>query len=70
MKLVTVRVKLEEDDPEPDQKLDEGEAIVKRIVPVNELYQVLLDYDKKGFTVDARLSHWALGFYMGLKHRE
>lgn len=41
MRLCTVRVKLSESDPEPKQKLDEGEHIVKRIVEVKELYNVL-----------------------------
>jgi ADP-ribose pyrophosphatase len=41
MKLATIRVKLSESDPEPKQKLDEGEHIVKRIVEVSELYNVL-----------------------------
>ena len=41
MVLATVRVKLAESDPEPKQKLDEGEHIVKRVVEVSELYNVL-----------------------------
>jgi ADP-ribose pyrophosphatase len=41
MVLCTIRVKLAESDPEPKQKLDEGEHIVKRIVEVKELYNVL-----------------------------
>lgn len=41
MVLATVRVKLAESDPEPKQKLDEGEHIVKRVVEVSELYHVL-----------------------------
>lgn len=42
MVLCTVRVKLSESDPEPKQKLDEGEHIIKRVVEVKELYNVLL----------------------------
>lgn len=42
MVLCTVRVKLSESDPEPMQKLDEGEHIIKRVVEVKELYNVLL----------------------------
>ncbi|KAJ9114310.1 hypothetical protein QFC22_005762 [Naganishia vaughanmartiniae] len=67
MRLCTVRVKLSESDPEPKQKLDEGEHIVKRIVEVKELYNVLQEYDRKGFTIDARLAHWAMGWHMATR---
>lgn len=90
MVLCTVRVKLSESDPEPKQKLDEGEHIIKRVVEVKELYNVLLgpfhsqvwvasladtsvslllnkDYNKKGFTIDARLAHWAMGYHMATR---
>lgn len=42
MKLAVVRVKLSEDDPAPESQLDEGEHIVTRIVPLKDLYEVLL----------------------------
>ncbi|GHJ86918.1 hypothetical protein NliqN6_3320 [Naganishia liquefaciens] len=67
MVLATVRVKLAESDPEPKQKLDEGEHIVKRVVEVSELYNVLQEYNEKGFTVDARLAHWAMGWHMAVR---
>ncbi|KAI5451772.1 hypothetical protein NCC49_001419 [Naganishia albida] len=67
MVLCTVRVKLSESDPEPKQKLDEGEHIIKRVVEVKELYNVLLDYNKRGFTIDARLAHWAMGYHMATR---
>lgn len=94
MVLATVRVKLAESDPEPKQKLDEGEHIVKRVVEVSELYNVLqggfpasrrpcdlrfsrgewsadgscgIEYNKKGFTIDARLAHWAMGWHMAVR---
>ncbi|KAH8104258.1 NUDIX hydrolase domain-like protein [Phellopilus nigrolimitatus] len=44
-----------------DAKLDEGEHIVKRVVELHNLYDELQEYDKKGFVVDARLSHFASG---------
>lgn len=91
MVLATVRVKLAESDPEPKQKLDEGEHIIKRVVEVSELYNVLqggfsaqlpgvgikddqwlrtlcsTEYNEKGFTVDARLAHWAIGWHMAVR---
>jgi ADP-ribose pyrophosphatase len=41
MKLVIVDVKLTEEDPEPEAKLDEGEHIVKRVVEVKDLWKTL-----------------------------
>jgi ADP-ribose pyrophosphatase len=47
MNLVTVDIKLGENDPEPEQKLEpvsfseKGEHIVKRVVPVKDLHQIL-----------------------------
>jgi ADP-ribose pyrophosphatase len=92
MRLVTVKIQLTESDPEPQANLDEGEHIVKRIVPLKELYGVLkgafrsygtgedgllievcaerIDYDKKGYTVDARLAHFALGWRMGFESKD
>jgi hypothetical protein len=26
-----------------------------------------VDYNKKGFTIDARLAHWAMGWHMALR---
>jgi len=44
MCLTTIRVELEEGDElkEPEQHLDEGEFIEKRIVALKDLYQTLL----------------------------
>lgn len=44
MCLTTVKVELEEGDEmkEPEQHLDEGEFIEKRIVALKDLYQTLL----------------------------
>lgn len=41
MHLVTIDVTLTENDPEPEQKLEPGEHIVKRIVPLKGLYNRL-----------------------------
>ena len=41
MKLVTVDVLLDDQLEYPDQKLDEGEAIVKRVVELKSLYKEL-----------------------------
>lgn len=56
MCLSTIRVELQEGDElvEPEQHLDEGEFIEKRIVAIKDLYQTLMDYDKLGYAVDAR----------------
>jgi ADP-ribose pyrophosphatase len=91
MKLVTIDVKLTEEDPEPEAKLDEGEHIVKRVVEVKDLWKTLegqsisqnksnhnmfttyallpfpdalLEYNEKGFILDARLSHFAYGMHL------
>jgi len=63
MQISTVKVELDEGDElsEPEQHLDEGEYIEKRIVAMKDLYQTLLDYDKLGYSVDARLMNYAWG---------
>ena len=44
MQLTTIKVELEEGDElkEPEQHLDEGEFVEKRIVALKDLYQTLL----------------------------
>ena len=39
--MVTIEVNLKEGDAEPEQHLDEGENIERRIVPLSELYDTL-----------------------------
>lgn len=39
--MVTMEVNLKEGDKEPEQHLDEGEFIERRIVPLTELYGTL-----------------------------
>ncbi|OCF75136.1 ADP-ribose pyrophosphatase [Kwoniella mangroviensis CBS 8886] len=62
MHLVTVDVKLGENDPEPEQKLEPGEHIIKRVVALKDLHSTLKDYSKKGFAVDALISSIAQGW--------
>lgn len=62
MKLVTLNVVFPGKLETPDQKLDDGEAIVRRVVELKGLYKELKEYEKKGFVVDARLFHFAAGF--------
>ncbi|KAL5375474.1 hypothetical protein DPSP01_011172 [Paraphaeosphaeria sporulosa] len=63
MQLATVEVQLKEGDKEPDQALDDGEFIERLVVPLEELYDRLIQYDKEGKRVDARLWHWAEGLH-------
>ncbi|KAG8745728.1 hypothetical protein FRC10_007208 [Ceratobasidium sp. 414] len=63
MKLVAVNVDIKEGE-EPAQKLDEGEHIVKRVVELDKLLGELEAYEARGFVVDARLHHFAVGWDM------
>ncbi|KAN0130924.1 NUDIX hydrolase domain-like protein [Lactarius tabidus] len=62
MKLVVLDVPLEGDMESPDQKLEDGEAIVRRAIELRSLNKELKEYENRGFVVDARLSHLAVGF--------
>jgi len=64
MKLVILDVPLAGEMESPDQNLEDGEAILRRIVEVKNLYRVLKEYEKKDrdHIVDARLLHLAAGF--------
>ncbi|CDR39286.1 RHTO0S04e03554g2_1 [Rhodotorula toruloides] len=61
MSLVTLQVELKEGEEEPTPHLDEGEHIDVRVVPVAELYSHLQAFEELGYTVDARLHHYAAG---------
>ncbi|KAF2116499.1 NUDIX hydrolase domain-like protein [Lophiotrema nucula] len=61
MQLATIEVELKEGDTEPEQALDDGEFIERVVVPLEELYTRLVELDKEGKRVDARLWHWAAG---------
>ena len=39
--MVTVEVELKDGDKEPEQHLEEGEFIERRVVPISELYDKL-----------------------------
>ncbi|KAK4684748.1 hypothetical protein P7C73_g5419, partial [Tremellales sp. Uapishka_1] len=69
--IVTVKIELGEDDAEPEQKLEPGEHIVKRVVALKDLYAELqseTDYAKKGFAVDAKLSSIAQGLELSKRY--
>ncbi|KAG6865280.1 hypothetical protein C0991_003740 [Blastosporella zonata] len=67
MKLVVLSVVLEDKLELPDQKLEPGEFIFRRVVELSKLHSELRDYDAKGFVVDARLSHWASGYQLAAR---
>lgn len=64
MKLVVLNVELVDKMEAPEQKLEAGEFIVKRVVELAKLNDELRAYDSKGFVVDAKLAHWASGYEM------
>ncbi|GJN91573.1 hypothetical protein Rhopal_004596-T1 [Rhodotorula paludigena] len=62
MVLATLEVQLKEGEEEPTPHLDEGEHIDVRVVPLADLYAHLQAFEQQhGYTVDARLHHWAAG---------
>ncbi|CAG7851309.1 Uncharacterized Nudix hydrolase P35G2.12 [Serendipita indica DSM 11827] len=74
MKLVALNVPLSESETGPDgrpkspkQKLEQGEHIVRRVVEIPNLKAELEEYEKRGFVVDARLSHFAIAWDMATK---
>jgi len=70
MKFVILNVTLQDDAPSPKQKLESGEHIVKRVIELDSLNAELKAYDKRGFAIDARLSHFASGWEMARKLTE
>ncbi|EGN98038.1 hypothetical protein SERLA73DRAFT_138283 [Serpula lacrymans var. lacrymans S7.3] len=69
MKLVIVNVPMKDKLETPNSKLDAGEYIVKKVVELDKLFDELKEYDKKGFVVDAKLSHFASGYAIAQKVR-
>ncbi|GAA5980691.1 hypothetical protein JCM10908_001739 [Rhodotorula pacifica] len=67
MSLVTLEVQLKEGEEEPKAHLDEGEHIDVRLIPIMELYAHLQAFEKLGYTVDARLHHYAAGIEVAKK---
>jgi len=67
MKLVILSVILDDQMETPAANLEVGEFIVTKVVELAKLKTELEEYDRKGFTVDARLSHFASGYDMANK---
>lgn len=65
MQLAMMEVHVEEDDPELlEQHLDDGEHIERVVVPLDQLYEKLMEYSKQGdMMVSAKLFHWAAGMH-------
>jgi ADP-ribose pyrophosphatase len=70
MKLCMMEVHLNENDPEPEQHLDEGEDIQRVTVPLAEMYDRLEEFAKEGYVVAAKLYHWAAGVQYAIDHPE
>ncbi|KAJ2920927.1 hypothetical protein H1R20_g16165, partial [Candolleomyces eurysporus] len=70
MKLVTVSVWFDDEIQTPVPHLEPGEHIVTKVVPISKLYDELQEYDKKGFAVDARLSHFASAYQFAQKIKD
>ncbi|KAF8078205.1 NUDIX hydrolase domain-like protein [Lyophyllum atratum] len=62
MKLVIVNVVLPDQMEFPKQKLDAGEFISTRVLELAKLNTELKEYARNGLVVDARLSHFAIGY--------
>ncbi|KAK6352100.1 hypothetical protein TWF730_008931 [Orbilia blumenaviensis] len=69
MQLVVMEVNLKEGDPEPKQQLDDGEYIEKVVIPLDELLDRLVEYEKNGHAVSAKLYHWAAGLDFARKRK-
>ncbi|KAG8982361.1 hypothetical protein FRB90_006856, partial [Tulasnella sp. 427] len=67
MKLVVVKVTLDDYPSSPKQNLDGDEHIVRRVIELDSLMDELRAYEKRGFTIDARLSHFASGWELANK---
>jgi len=67
MKLVVLSVVLDDQMETPATNLESGEFIVTKVVELAKLKTELEDYDRKGFTVDARLSYFASGYDLAHK---
>ncbi|EPT01794.1 hypothetical protein FOMPIDRAFT_1029593 [Fomitopsis schrenkii] len=68
MKLIAVDVPFPDKLEQSAQKLEPGEYIVARIVELAKLADELKG--KRGFVVDARLSHFAIGIQMAERLRQ
>jgi ADP-ribose pyrophosphatase len=63
MVFATIEVQLKEGEEEPEQHLESGEHIERIVLPLDELYDRLLQYAKEGKVPDARLAHFAAGIH-------
>ncbi|KXJ88970.1 ADP-ribose pyrophosphatase [Microdochium bolleyi] len=64
MQLVMVEVKLGESDALPEQRLEDGERIERVMVPLDDMYDRLVEYSKRErFVVAAKLFHFAAGMH-------
>jgi len=64
MQFAMVEVQLKEGDKEPEQHLESGEHIERIVVPLEQLYDRLMEFSKEeDKIVDARLFHWAAGLH-------
>lgn len=62
LQMCMMEVRLKENDPEPKQRLDDGEHITRVMVPLAELYDRLVEYASMERTsVAAKLFHFAAG---------
>jgi ADP-ribose pyrophosphatase len=68
MVLCMMEVQLKENDPEPEQHLDEGEDIQRVNIPLAELFERLEEFAKEGYVVAAKLYHWAAGVQYAIDH--
>ncbi|PPQ63203.1 hypothetical protein CVT24_005748 [Panaeolus cyanescens] len=62
MQLVVLNVTLDDQLEFPTPKLEVGEHIITKVIPMSKLKAELEEYARKDFVVDARLSHFASGF--------
>ncbi|KIM57660.1 hypothetical protein SCLCIDRAFT_130000 [Scleroderma citrinum Foug A] len=72
MKLVVVSVLMDDKLETPASRLDEGEHIEKRVIPLDKLNAALNGTytSHLGYAVDARLSHFAAGYDMAQRIRD
>ncbi|KIL00641.1 hypothetical protein PAXRUDRAFT_681968 [Paxillus rubicundulus Ve08.2h10] len=69
LKLVVVKMELEDKMEYPVAHPDHGEHIAVKVVELAKLKLELEEYDRKGFVVDARLFHFASGYAMAERIR-
>jgi ADP-ribose pyrophosphatase len=64
MKMAMVEVRLREGEPEPAQRLEDGEHIQRVVIPLADFYDRLVEYSQKDrFIVAAKLFHFAHGMH-------